>query len=85
MENKTYYFNMIISEEIIEKKYLLSKKWNKCNMILNNNHYIVDYLLYENEHYFKTIKDYNTKKYNELFNINKTFSKDKIIKLINYN
>lgn len=85
MVNKTYYFNTIISEEIIENKELLCKKWDKCNIILNNNRYIVDYLFYENEHYFKKIKDYNCNKYNKLFNINITFSKDKIIKLINYN
>ena len=85
MVNKTYYFNTIISEEIIENKELLCKKWDKCNIILNNNRYIVDYLFYENENYFKKIKDYNCNKYNKLFNINITFSKDKIIKLINYN
>lgn len=73
---RTFYFNNIEFEEVFDNN-LLSKNWEKCNIVLKNCHYQVDYILYNNIHYFKAIKDYN---YNKLFNFN-----NKIIKLTKFN
>lgn len=85
---KTFYFNDIESEEVIDNN-LLSKNWEKCNIVLKNSHYQVDYIFYNNIHYFKTIKDYNCNKFNKLFNMEyivyKNYFNNKIIKLIKFN
>jgi len=85
----TYYFNNINSIEINKKDYkkLNENIWQKNNIVLNNQHYILYLLEFNNEYYLKSIKNYNTKTFNKIFNISlfNRYYEGKIIKLINYN
>lgn len=86
-EQSAFYFNEIETIEILNSEELLNKQWQKKNLIIKNHSYQVDFLYYNNEKYFKTIKKYNTNLFNKIFyfNLLKWYHDNKIVLLKSYN
>lgn len=84
----TFYFNNINSILINKEDYNLlnSLNWEMKMIVLKTQVYNLDFLLYNNEYYLRTINDYSSNEYYSLFgfNIFNWFYKGKIIKIVNY-
>ena len=86
-EQSAFYFNNIETKEILNEYELLNKSWQKKNLIIKNHSYVIEFLYYNNEKYFKTIKKYNTDLFNKIFyfDLLKWYHDNKIVLIISYN
>ena len=85
----TFYFNNIKAIDISKNEYEILNKlnWELKIIVLKNQIYKLEYLLYNNNHYLKCNNNYSTNQFDKLFNITyfNWYFKGKIIKLIEYN
>lgn len=85
-EQSAFYFNNIETKEILNEYELLNKSWQKKNLIIKNHSYVIEFLYYNNEKYFKTIKKYNTDLFNKIFyfDLLKLYRDNKIVLVKSY-
>jgi hypothetical protein len=85
-EQSAFYFNNIETKEILNEYELLNKSWQKKNLIIKNHSYVIEFLSYNNEKYFKTIKKYNTDLFNKIFyfDLLKLYRDNKIVLVKSY-
>lgn len=84
----TFYFNVIKTQTIDNNliQILHKNNWHKKNIVFNMQMYMVYFLIYKERLFIKTIDNYNTDKFKNIFHLNlmNWFYTGKIVEIVDY-
>ena len=86
----TFYFNVLktnnVENNLINLLNYNINDWNKKNIVINFQMYVVYFIVYHNRLFIKPINNYNTEIFKEMFHFNflNWFCTDKIVEIVEY-